>query len=112
LLTVDEDNLQEKTAKILETLFMDGERISHEIGRVIPRQLKLMGEMGMTFEDEVKRIYPEFPFKQRIESGMNIFLILILISKNSWSDFMMFVETDSKSPEKQCFFCLDAGSSC
>lgn len=65
LLTVDEDNLQEKISKVLETLYLDGERISHEIGRVIPRQLKLMGEMGMTFEDEVKRIYPDFPFKQR-----------------------------------------------
>lgn len=65
LLTVDEDNLQAKISTILETLYTDGEKISHEIGRVIPRQLKLMGEMGITFEDEVRRLYPEFPFKQR-----------------------------------------------
>lgn len=65
LLTVDESNLQEKLSDILDVLYNDAEKISHEIGKIIPKQLQLMGEMGIAFEDEVKRLYPEFPFKHR-----------------------------------------------
>ncbi|MEZ4846450.1 MAG: polysaccharide pyruvyl transferase family protein [Bdellovibrionota bacterium] len=72
LLTVDEDGLQEKLTKILETLYVDAEKF-HTKSAASFRQLKLMGEMGMTFEDEVRRLYPDFPFKQRIaEFGRNI----------------------------------------
>lgn len=65
LLTVDEPELESKLGDILETLYNDSDKISHEIGKIIPKQLRLMGEMGMAFEDEVRRLYPEFPFKQR-----------------------------------------------
>ena len=65
LLNVDDDHLEEKLNVILETLRVDAEKISNEIGAMIPRQIRLMGEMGITFEDEVKRKYPQFPFKTR-----------------------------------------------
>lgn len=60
-LEVDEEDLGEKVLKILERLERDAEQISEDIGRVIPHQLALMGQMGIDFMDEVARVYPEFP---------------------------------------------------
>lgn len=60
-LEVDEDNLGEKVLAMLLRLERDAEQISADIARVIPEQLKLMGQMGIDFMDEVSRIYPEFP---------------------------------------------------
>lgn len=63
--TVDEENLESRLLQTLKTLHDDADKISDEIGQIIPKQLQLMGEMGMAFEDEVRRVYPNFPFKQR-----------------------------------------------
>ncbi|MEM7152526.1 MAG: polysaccharide pyruvyl transferase family protein [Myxococcota bacterium] len=62
-LEVDEDDLGEKVLAILERLEREAEQISADIGRVIPQQLELMGQMGIDFMDEVCRVYPEFPRK-------------------------------------------------
>lgn len=58
---VDEENLDEKVYAMLRRLWDDGEQISDDIGRVIPKQFALMGQMGIDFMDEVQRVYPEFP---------------------------------------------------
>lgn len=61
---VDEENLGDKVFAMLKRLDEEGEQISEDIARVIPQQLKLMGQMGIDFMDEVQRVYPEFPRKQ------------------------------------------------
>ncbi len=60
-LEVDEDGLADKVVNVLETLARDREQIRDDIGRAVPRQLALMGGMGIDFMDEVVRVYPEFP---------------------------------------------------
>jgi len=60
-LEVDEPDLADKVVDVLETLARDREQISADIGRAVPKQLALMGGMGIDFMDEVVRLYPEFP---------------------------------------------------
>jgi hypothetical protein len=48
---------------VLERLDADSEQIREDIGRTIPKQLRLMGQMGIDFADEVARVYPDFPRK-------------------------------------------------
>ena len=60
-LEVDEEDLGQKVHAGLQRLERDSEQISDEIGRVIPQQFALMGQMGIDFMDEVMRVYPEFP---------------------------------------------------
>jgi len=63
LMTVDDDHLADKLLFALNRLLKDGEAISHRIGEVLPRQLRLMGQMGIDLVDEIARVYPEFPLK-------------------------------------------------
>lgn len=63
-LEVDEDDLGEKVLAILERLEREGEAIADGIGRAVPQQLALMGQMGIDFMDEVQRVYPEFPRRE------------------------------------------------
>ncbi len=60
-LEVDDEDLEERLLAILHRLHDDGEAISHEIARVLPGQLALMGQMGIDFADEVARVYPDLP---------------------------------------------------
>ena len=64
-LEVDEDQLDDKLFSILEKLEKDREKISKDISKTVPKQIKKMGEMGIAFENEVKRIYPDFPLPKR-----------------------------------------------
>ena len=60
-LEVDEADLGDKILHILRRLWREQESIADDIGRTIPKQLALMGQMGIDFMDEVVRVYPEFP---------------------------------------------------
>ena len=60
-LECDDPALEERTLQMMRTLDHEGERIRGEIARTLPGQLKLMGQMGIDFADEVCRIYPDFP---------------------------------------------------
>jgi len=60
-LEVDEADLGDKMLAMLRRLYRDRESIATDIGRMIPQQLELMGQMGIDFMDEVCRVYPEFP---------------------------------------------------
>lgn len=60
LMTVDDPDLEAKLLKALDTLRREGERIADGIGRTTVRNLKVMARMGVHFEEEVKRRYPEF----------------------------------------------------
>jgi polysaccharide pyruvyl transferase WcaK-like protein len=60
-LEVDDPDLEERTLHMLRRLDRESERIKTEIGRAVPKQLQLMGQMGIDFMDEVMRVYPDFP---------------------------------------------------
>ena len=60
---VDEKDLGDKLLVSLRRLYREADQISGEIGKAVPQQLRLMGQMGIDFMDEVVRVYPEFPRK-------------------------------------------------
>lgn len=64
-LEVDDPELAAKMETMLDTLHDDGEQIAHDVAAAIPNQLRLMGQMGIDFMDELQRVYPEFPAIER-----------------------------------------------
>ena len=64
LMNVDDPDLAERTLTALEILDRDGERIADGIARTVVRNLKLMARMGVYFEEEVQRRYPDFPTRR------------------------------------------------
>ncbi|MFO1518664.1 MAG: polysaccharide pyruvyl transferase family protein [bacterium] len=68
LLTVDQEDLEEKLLSLFRKLDRENERIADDLGRFIPPQLKLMGEMGIGLVREIERVYPEFPRRKVPES--------------------------------------------
>jgi polysaccharide pyruvyl transferase WcaK-like protein len=61
LMNVDDPDLEHKLLAALEILATQGERIADGIARTVVKNLKLMARMGVLFEEEVQRRYPEFP---------------------------------------------------
>jgi polysaccharide pyruvyl transferase WcaK-like protein len=61
LMTVDDPDLEAKLLASLEILATQGERIADGIARTVVKNLKVMARMGVFFEEEVQRRYPEFP---------------------------------------------------
>lgn len=64
LMNVDDVDLEERTLAALEILDREGERIADGIARTVVRNLKLMARMGVYFEEEVQRRYPDFPTRR------------------------------------------------
>src|ERR1035438_3729934 len=60
LMTVDDPDREPKLLVALETLATQGERIADGIARTVVKNLKVMARMGVFFEEEVQRRYPEF----------------------------------------------------
>ena len=60
LMNVDDPDLEQKLLSALNTLASDGERIADGIARTVVRNLKAMARMGVFFEEEVQRRYPQF----------------------------------------------------
>ncbi len=61
LMTVDDHDLEPRLLAALNVLATEGERISDGIARTVVKNLKVMAQMGVFFEEEVQRRYPEFP---------------------------------------------------
>ncbi len=61
LMNVDDDDLEARLLAALEKLYDDGESVAAGIGKTVVKNLKLMARMGLHFEEEVQRRYPEFP---------------------------------------------------
>jgi polysaccharide pyruvyl transferase WcaK-like protein len=57
----DDPDIEERTLKLLRDMDKEAEGIREDIARTIPGQVKLMGQMGIDFADEVMRVYPNFP---------------------------------------------------
>jgi polysaccharide pyruvyl transferase WcaK-like protein len=64
LMNVDDPDLEPKLLAALEKLAIDGEKIADGIGRTVVKNLKVMARMGVYFEEEVQRRYPEFPTRK------------------------------------------------
>src|SRR5438105_4634362 len=64
LMNVDDPYLDAKLLAALEKLGSQGESISAGIGQTVVKNLKLMARMGVYFEEEVQRHYPEFPTRR------------------------------------------------
>src|SRR5580658_6769279 len=64
LMNVDDPDLEARTLAALEILDREGERIADGIARTVVKNLKLMARMGVYFEEEVQRRYPEFPTRR------------------------------------------------
>jgi polysaccharide pyruvyl transferase WcaK-like protein len=60
LMTVDDPELEGKLLAALEKLSSEGEAIASGIAKTVVRNLKVMARMGVYFEEEVQRRYPEF----------------------------------------------------
>ncbi|HZQ69301.1 MAG TPA: polysaccharide pyruvyl transferase family protein [Terriglobales bacterium] len=61
LMNVDDPDLEARLLTALEKLSREGDSIADAIGRCVVRNLKVMARMGVYFEEEVRRRYPEFP---------------------------------------------------
>jgi polysaccharide pyruvyl transferase WcaK-like protein len=64
LMNVDDADLEPKLLAALEKLATDGGRIVDGIARTVVKNLKIMARMGVYFEEEVQRRYPEFPTRK------------------------------------------------
>src|SRR5205807_7703419 len=64
LMNVDDPDLEPKLLAALEKLATEGERIADGIGRTVVKNLKLMARMGVYFEEEVQRRFPDFPTRK------------------------------------------------
>jgi polysaccharide pyruvyl transferase WcaK-like protein len=64
LMTVDDPELESKLLAALEKLASEGEQIADGIARTVVKNLKVMAKMGVYFEEEVQRRYPDFPTRR------------------------------------------------
>ena len=64
LMNVDDADLEPKLLAALEHLATHGEAIADGIARAVVRNLRLMARMGVYFEEEVQRRYPDFPTRK------------------------------------------------
>jgi polysaccharide pyruvyl transferase WcaK-like protein len=64
LMNVDDPDLEARLLFALEKLATEGESVAAGIGRTVVRNLKVMARMGVYFEEEVQRRYPEFPTRK------------------------------------------------
>lgn len=64
LMNVDDPDLEQRLLLALNKLAADPEPIAHAIGRTVARNLRVMARMGVYFEEEVQRRYPEFPTRK------------------------------------------------
>src|SRR6201993_5077603 len=67
-LAVEDPELEPKLLQILERLVVEAEEIRESIGRTVVTNLKGMARMGTFLEDELRKIYPEFPLRKGVLS--------------------------------------------
>jgi polysaccharide pyruvyl transferase WcaK-like protein len=64
LMNVDDADLEPRLLAALDKLSREGGSIADGIGRTVVRNLKVMARMGIFFEEEVQRRYPDFPARK------------------------------------------------
>ena len=65
---VDDPDLEDRIVASLQALDSDTEPIRDAIGAAVARNLQLMARMGVYFEEQVARRFPEFPVRQGVLS--------------------------------------------
>jgi polysaccharide pyruvyl transferase WcaK-like protein len=60
LMNVDDRDLEARLLSAMDHLYTDGESVAQGIGRTVVKNLKVMARMGIHFEEEVQRRYPDF----------------------------------------------------
>ena len=68
LMRVDESDLAEKIVSALRTLDAQADGIRDSMPQTVARNLQLMARMGVYFEEQVARRFPEFPVRQGVLS--------------------------------------------
>lgn len=71
LLRVDDKDLGTRLIEVLRDAYARREELQRDNRRYVPTQLRLLAQMGMDFEDELMRIYPEFPRREVSRSMEN-----------------------------------------
>ena len=64
LMNVDDPDLEPKLLVALEKLAARAKPSAEGIGHTVVRNLKVMARMGVYFEEEVQRRYPDFPTRK------------------------------------------------
>ncbi len=64
LMNVDDPDLEPKLLAALNNLLAERDQIADGIGRCVVKNLKVMARMGVYFEEEVQRRYPDFPTRK------------------------------------------------
>jgi len=82
LMNVDDVDLEARLLRALEKLAVEGESIADGIARTVVKNLKVMARMGVYFEEEVRRRYPEFQTRR---------------GEWSWEDYLPPVSTSLHS---------------
>jgi polysaccharide pyruvyl transferase WcaK-like protein len=68
LMSVDDAELEDKIPEALLALDAQSDQIRLDMGRVVARNLQVMAQMGVYFEEQVARRYPEFPIRTGVLS--------------------------------------------
>jgi polysaccharide pyruvyl transferase WcaK-like protein len=64
LLRVNEADLGERLVDELRAAYRRREQLRNDNRRFVPSQRRLLAQMGMDFEDELLRVYPDYPRRQ------------------------------------------------
>ena len=64
LMNVDDADLEPRLLAALEKLATEAERVADGIARTVVKNLNVMARMGIYFEEELQRRYPEFPTRK------------------------------------------------
>jgi polysaccharide pyruvyl transferase WcaK-like protein len=68
VMSVDDAEMEDKIPAALRDLDAESEQIRHDMGRVVARNLRLLVQMGIYFEEQVARVYPDFPIRAGVLS--------------------------------------------
>ena len=66
LMNVDDPDLDDKILAALRSLDAQADEIREAMRRTVAQNLKLMARMGVYFEEQVARRYPEFPIRSGV----------------------------------------------
>jgi polysaccharide pyruvyl transferase WcaK-like protein len=61
LLRVSDSDLGSRLVEAMRSAYAQRETLRHDNRKFVPGQLLKLAQMGMDFEDEVARVYPDFP---------------------------------------------------
>jgi hypothetical protein len=68
LMSVDDADLADKIVESLRALDSEAEEIRDAMARTVARNLQVMARMGVYFEEQLARRYPEFPIRRGVLS--------------------------------------------